>query len=597
MNIRRLAALKQALLLCWQSSRQGMLMGVGLAIAQSLLPLALLYLTKLLIDEIAQGIAAANPLAFWPRVLSLTILAAIAAIASDACSALAALNQEILQEAIVDRVRALLHRKSVEVDLEYYENAEYYDKLHQAQSEAPYRPALLLSRLLQVLQGSISLVAIAVLLFSLHWWVTALLLVTVFPLLWARLRYAGQFYRQWQQWTVQERRADYFSQVLTQANHAKEIRIFDLGAYFQQQFRHLRQGTRASKISLALRRTAVETLTQILATGVIFGALAAIAYQTITGQLTLGSLVMYYQAFQRGQVILRDTARGLASLYEHSLFLLNFTHFLQLKPLVVDPVKPIAMPPRLQQGICVEGVSFHYPHSSRLALRDLNFEIKAGETVAFVGENGAGKTTLVKLLCRLYDPTQGQITWDGIDVRAVAIADLRRQIGVVFQDYARYHLSVKDNIGLGNLDLADETRIQAAAQSAGVEAAIAALPSQYDTLLSNQFAGGEELSIGEWQKIAIARCFLRQASILILDEPTSALDPQAEADIIQHFRQLRRDRTTILISHRLSTVKLADRIFVLENGTMTESGTHTQLIQRQGVYARLFETQAQSYRT
>lgn len=597
MKIRRLPALKAALSLCWQSSRGGMVMGVLGAIAVGGLPLILLYLTKLLIDAIAIAMTQGNPLEMWPRILSLVILAALVAISSDICTGLVALNQERLQEAVVDRVRELLHAKSVEIDLEYYENSDYYDKFHQAQSEAPYRPALLLSRLLQVLQGSISLGAIAILLFSLHWWVTLILLVAVIPLLGARLQYAGQFYRQWQVWTAQERRGEYFSRVLTTESHAKEVRLFDLGEYFQTRFRQLRQDLRRQKLNLAQRRTQVEVLTQILATGVIFSALAAIAYQTLAGILTLGSLVMYYQAFQRGQAILRDTARGVASLYEHSLFLVNFSAFLELKPQTRDPVTPKPLSGRLHQGICLENVSFRYRHSQRWALRDVSFTIQAGETVALVGENGAGKTTLVKLLCRLYDPTAGRITWDGVDLREFAIAAVRNQITVVFQDYTRYHLTAGENIALGHSTSIGLEDIATAAQAVGLDEAIAKLPLQYNTLLSNQFAGGEELSMGEWQKIAIARCFLRSASILILDEPTSALDPQAEADIIQQFRQLRRDCTTILIGHRLSTVKLADRIFVLENGTITESGTHSQLIQHQGTYARLFETQAQSYRT
>ncbi|MEC4806035.1 MAG: ABC transporter ATP-binding protein [Jaaginema sp. PMC 1079.18] len=597
MKTRRLTALKAALSLCWRSSPWGMVLGTIGAIAQSALPLALLYLTKLLIDAIALGATATHPQTVWPRILSLVVWAGIVAASSEICQSLVALNQEILQEAVTDAVRQELHAKSLEIDLEYYENSEYYDKFYQAQLEAPYRPALLLSRLLQVLQGSISLGAIALLLFSLQWWVTLVLLVAVLPLLGARLRYAGQFYRQWQVWTAQERRGEYFSQVLTGDTHAKEVRLFDLGAYFQRRFQGIRRDLRQQKQRLAQRRTGVEVLTQILATGVIFTALGAIAYQTLWGTITLGGLVLYFQAFQRGQGILRDTARGIASLYEHSLFLLNFTAFLQLKSTVVDPVVPIAMSPKLQQGLCFEGVSFRYRHSQRWALQEVNLTIQAGETVAFVGENGAGKTTLVKLLCRLYDPTTGRITWDGVDLRQFAIADLRQQISAVFQDYARYDLSVKENIALSQTEVISQPRIVAAAESVGLTEAIAPLPAQYDTLLSTQFPQGEELSIGEWQKIAIARCFLRSASILILDEPTSALDPQAEANIIQHFRQLRRSCTTILIGHRLSTVKLADRIFVLDNGTIAESGTHSQLIQHQGIYARLFETQAQSYRT
>ena len=306
---------------------------------------------------------------------------------------------------------------------------------------------------------------------------------------------------------------------------------------------------------------------------------------------------MYYQAFQRGQSLLRETLSGLASLYENSLFLSNFYEFLDLEPKVIDPLIPHPIPQPLQLGIKFDRVKFHYPHSSRPVLEDISFTIQPGETVAIVGENGAGKTSLIKLICRLYDPTEGRITWDGIDLREFSISKLRQQISVVFQDYVHYNLTVKENIGFGELQLLpQEENVRQAARQAGVEKAISRLPYGYDTTLGHEFEEGEELSIGEWQKIAIARAFLRQTPIIILDEPTSALDPGAEAEVLSKFRQLTHNRTGILISHRLSTVRLADSILVLEEGTITERGTHEELLQLQGTYAHLFATQAQHYR-
>ncbi|WP_228055562.1 ABC transporter ATP-binding protein [Lusitaniella coriacea] len=588
----RLLSLKQALSLCWQSSRNWTLASIILLVIRSFLPVASLYLAKRIVDALTQALTAKNSPTAFQEVFYLIVLTAAVTILNDLCGSLVGVVQETQSQVVTDYVQNLLHAKSIAVDLEYYENAQYYDRLHQAQSEAPYRPSLILNRLLQALQGGISLGAIALLLIALHWGITLILFLAIIPLLLVRLQSSKQFYRLWQQWTAQERRAQYYSELLTRESHAKEIRLFQLGTYFQNHFKHLRKEIHQGKLRLAWQRFRTEAIAQSIATLAIFAAFAVIARQTLQGALSLGSLVMYYQAFQRGQGLLRDTTRNLASLYENSLFLSNFYNFLHLKPLVLDPPFPRPIPNPLQVGIAFENVSFRYPHSQRSVLEAVSFQIEAGETVAFVGENGAGKSTLIKLLCRLYDPCGGKITWDGIDVEEFSTTELRGQMGVVFQDYARYNLTVRENIGFGN---GEKAAIHQAACLAGVDRAIARLPNGYDTTLGHQFDRGEELSIGEWQKIAIARCLLRQAQILILDEPTSALDPQAEAEILQKFNQLTQNRTAILISHRLSTVQFADRIFVLEQGKIAESGTHQNLLQQQGTYARLFNTQAYYY--
>ncbi len=349
---------------------------------------------------------------------------------------------------------------------------------------------------------------------------------------------------------------------------------------------------------MANQRSLAEVITQWSGTLAVFGSTGFIAYQTLQGKISLGSLVMYYQAFQRGQSLLRESLSSLAILYENSLFLSNFYQFLNLEPKVIDPPFPRPIPQPLKFGIEFNRVKFHYPHHSiRPVLEDITLTIEPGETIAIVGENGAGKTSLIKLICRLYDPTEGQITWDGIDLREFNISELRQQITVVFQDYVHYNVTVRENIGFGELKLLQqEEMIYQAARQAGVENAVVKLPYGYDTILGHEFEEGEELSIGEWQKIAIARAFLRQASIIILDEPTSALDAEAEAEVLSKFRQLAHNRTAILISHRLSTVRLADRIFVLEGGKITETGTHEELLKLEGTYAHLFATQAQHYR-
>ncbi len=589
--------LRRALQLVWQSSPGWTIANAVLVSVQGFLPLVSLYLTKLIIDEITLVLAADEVRQEWSQLIGLIILAGATALLADWCASLANFVSEAQSKVVTDYVQNLLHAKSIAVDLEYYENPQYYDALHLAQQEAPYRPTYILNQLIQLAQSSISLVAIALLLISLHPIVALILLLAVLPVFWVRLKYANQLYRKWREWTPQEREADYLNWMMTHYSYAKEVRLFNLGSFLQQRFRQLRNLIRQDKLTLSRHRAQAEIFTQGTATLALFAILGFIVSQTAQGIISIGSLVMYYQAFQRGQALLRQTLSNVASLYENSLFIANLVDFLALKSTVVQPQNPLPLPQPWQWQIQFHQVQFNYPHSSRGILQDINLSIQAGETVALVGENGAGKTTLIKLLCRLYDPNQGQITINGIDIKQFSTTQLRQEISVVFQDFARYNLSVRDNIGFGNLDLRSQLeQIKSVAGAAGVDQAIQKLPYGYDTILGNQFAEGEELSIGEWQKIAIARAFLHPGSIIILDEPTSALDPEAEAEILAHFRQLTQNRTAILISHRLSTVKLADRIFVLEDGTISESGTHDQLMKFQGTYARLFETQAQYYR-
>jgi len=597
LRIRRALHLRRALDLVWQSAPGWTLASIVLLVLQGILPLVSLYLTKLMVDAVSTGLTTSDKAAALGQVMMLVVLAGVVALAGNLCSSLVGLVSVAQTQLVTDHVHSILHAKSVEVDLEYYENAQYYDALHLAQEEAPYRPTTILNGLIQVGQSGISLVAIAALLFSLHWGIAVALFAAAIPSLLVRLKYAKKLYRKQREWTSQERRADYFNWMLTNVSYAKEIRLFNLGSLFQERFRDLRTSIRTEKVSLATRTFIAEWAIQASATLAIFGACAFIAYQTLQGVITLGSLVMYYQAFQRGQAALQEMLKSLASLYENSLFLSHLYEFLDLKRIVTEPRHPQVLPVPLQIGIQFDQVQFRYPGSSRPLLEDISLTIRAGETVAFVGENGAGKTTLIKLLCRLYDPTSGRITLDGIDLHQFQTTDLRREISVVFQDYAHYNLTAGENIGFGDVTrLHHPDEIRLAAKRAGADKAIASLAYGYDTILGKEFEEGEELSIGEWQKVALARAFLRQAQIIVLDEPTSALDAKAEHRVFKQFRRLTQGRTAILISHRLSSVKLADRIYVLKDGRIIESGTHNELVQRNGHYARMFEIQAQYYR-
>jgi ATP-binding cassette subfamily B protein len=328
-----------------------------------------------------------------------------------------------------------------------------------------------------------------------------------------------------------------------------------------------------------------------------FALYGFLAYRALQGLMTVGDLVMFYQALQRGQGYFGQLFGGIAALYQNNLFLSNVLEFLALKPKVIDPPRPKKAAADNREGIVFQNVKFSYPNTERTVLGGISFQIRPGEHIALVGENGSGKTTLVKLLLRLYDPTDGAITLNGIDLRELSLQSLRQNISVIFQDYAKYHLSAKENIWFGNVDVPpDEERIISAAKKSGAHQTITRLPAGYETLLGKWFADGEELSIGEWQKIALGRAFLREADIIVLDEPTSALDAKAEYEVFNKFHQLSITRTAILISHRLSTVKMADHIYFLENGTIVESGSHDELIVHGGKYAYLFERQAQYYR-
>ena len=563
-KIRHSLHLERALRLVWRSAPGWTAANFGLILIQGLLPLVSLYLMKLIVDAVTAGLVAPEKSAALSKVIFLIASAAAVVLFAACCRSLTEIVKEAQTQVVTDHVADVIHGKSVAVDLEYYEDPKYYDTLHRAQQEATYRPTSIMNSLMQLGQNGISLLALAGLLVSFRWWVAAMLFVATAPGVLMRLKYAKKMYDWQRQHTQAERRAYYYHWMLTDGSHAQEIRLFGLGSLFMDWFRELRKKLRVEKLQISARRSLADLISQASATLAIFGALAFVAFQTIKGAITIGDMVMYYGAFQRAQGSLQEIWTSLTSLYEDNLFLANFTEFLDLQPQIAGPLTPAPVPRPIKQGVLVKGVNFHYPTGERTVLEDINLQILPGQVVALVGENGSGKTSLIKLLCRLYDPVSGLITIDGTDLRQFDPKTFRGEVSVILQDYAHYCLTARENIWLGDIGLnSRDEKIFAAARQTGADDFIQKLPRGYETVLGHEFEDQGELSVGEWQKVALARAFLREAQLIILDEPTSWMDARAEYEVFKSFRQIFKGRMVLLISHRFSTVRLADYIFVL----------------------------------
>ncbi len=590
--------INQAMRIVWRASPHWALVNLVMVLVQGVLPLVSLYLLKRIVDSVTPGSPASQTAGGLPPVVLWISLAGGVALLSAVCRSLADLAGEAQGQLVADTVSDVIHEQSAAVDLAYYEDSRYFNTLHMAQAEAPSRPVSIVRDLIQVSQSAISLLGIVWLLVLYNWFLTLLVFLVAVPGALVRLRYARKLHTLRERQTEQDRRAWYHHWLLTHPTYAKEVRLFSLGALFRERYRDLRRGLRETRLTLSRHRSILELLAQSLATMAIFGALLYVALSALRKELTPGELVLYYQGFQTGFGYLRSALSAAAGLYENSLFLHNYQQFLDLGPAVVgvQPVSPV--PAHCDQEIRFRGVSYSYPNTRVPALQDVDLEIGVGEVIALVGENGSGKSTVVKLLSRLHDPTSGTITVAGGDLRHLDPALWRRQVSVLFQDYACYLLSAGENIWLGNAEHPfDLQRVRRAAQAAGADAMISQLPAEYDTLLGNAFTGGQQLSIGEWQKIALARAFMREAGIIVLDEPSSALDPLAEAELFRRFRSLIHGRSAILISHRFSTVQLADHIYVLDKGHVIEHGTHLDLLRAGGTYARMYRAQARHYQS
>lgn len=596
-RLKAFMTLHRAWRLAWRAAPRWALVNLLVMLVQAGLPLLALVLLKQIVDSL--GVALANPTEGSFLHVTLWIgLAGLVALLTTIVNALGGHAAEAQGLAVTDHVTDVIHDKSIAVDLGYYEDPSFHDTLHLTQQEAPFRPARIVNGLKQTLLNGLILCGIVGLLFTSHWLVGLALVLAAVPAGVVRLIYARQLFGFEQSRAKLERKAWYYHWMMTSAEYARDVRLFGVGALFADRFRELQTQLREGRLGISAQRTRRDMLAQGVAIVALYGTLAGMAFYSVQGGMTLGVIVMYFQGYQRALTALQNILQGLAWLYEDNLFLKHFYAFLDLPLEVENGAGETIVPEATGEGLVCHNIHFTYPSRDVPVLKGIDFELRPGEVVALVGLNGAGKTTLAKLLCRLYDPQQGVVSWEGKDLKTFNAQAWRRQVSAVCQDFARFDLSIAENIWLGDIERScDNDKLLDAARIAGSEELINHFPEGLQTALGTQYEKGQELSVGEWQRIALSRAYFRQAKLLILDEPSSSLDPLAEAEMIKSFRAVIGKRSALIISHRLSTVQLADRIYVLDKGQVVEEGAHEELLERDGHYARLYSSQAAHYQS
>lgn len=624
---RQLPYLPRAVALVWRGARLWTIAWLVLLVAQGLLPVATVYLTRAVVDSL---VTARDAGADWDAIQPTLIWVALMALVLLINEVLRSVSNwvRIAQgELVSDHVSGLIHAQSVRLDLGFFESPAFYDQLHRARVDAIGRPVALLESMGGLAQNAITLVAMAAVLLTFGPWIPAVLVLSTLPALYVVARYVVRFNRWRVSNTTNERRTQYYDWLITWHESAAEIRLFALGEHYRRAYQTLRAQLRSGRLQLAKEQAYAEIAAGTVALLAMGATMGWMVWQAVRAVITLGDLALFFQAFNQGQRLMRSLLNNAGEVYRNLFFLENLFEFLALRPTVVTDTKhgsmpngPISdgskpngdipegsvpnrsipdgsMPMVLQGDIRFESVRFNYANSERAALDGLELTIPAGQIAAIVGANGSGKSTLIKLLCRFYDPQSGRIQVGDNDLSAFPLEDLRRQISVLFQQPAHYHETVADNIAHGDHFIEPSLdQIQAAARAAGADATIQRLPHSYQTVLGKWF-GGSELSLGEWQRIALARAFLRQAFLIILDEPTSAMDSWAEADWLSRFRELVSGRTALIVTHRFTTALQADVIHVMDAGRIVESGTHGELMNKGGRYAQSWRQQTRGEST
>jgi ATP-binding cassette subfamily B protein len=573
--------IKTILTYIWRSSPGWTLSNALLILIRGVLPLMLLYMVKLLVDEISMVATLPGEARDFAHLKWILVASGVLFLINAISASVGILVREKQSYVITDFFDNLIHNKITRLEYGYFEHPNYQNVFYRALNEASFRPSRIYYGALGVVQNLITLVVMAGVLLMVHWSVFIVLLLITLPVAFIRLRHARDLFLFKKENTRIEREVNYYNRLITAPDFAKEIRAFDLGDLFRGRFHTLKKQWRKSQFAMLLTKTRREGIVQVLAAVSFIAVYGLIAWKAFEGDISIGEVVLYFLALQRGYAYLQEFLGRMAGLYEDSLFLDNLFEFLNLKDTLVPQISTGAAPfPKpLRKGIEFKNVGFHYPSNQRWVLRNVSFTINAGETVALVGVNGSGKSTIVKLINSLYQPVEGEVLVDGVSLSNIRSEERVANISVVFQDFILYNVTARENIWFGNSGAPpDESLIRKAAEQSGIHTIIEGFKEGYDTTLGTLFEGSEQMSPGQWQRLALARSFYNDAQIILLDEPTSSLDAFSEAKLLQYIRSVTRGRTSIIVSHRLSTIQMADKIIVLEGDKVVETGTYEGLL-------------------